>query len=567
MSDEIKRYNAQCDLVNKQAEMMKSALVKPLVDDVTGNWIPEEKHSMIAERQKSAVKGTIYEGIPRGGAMILADHANALRSHIKIHGMPDDYFLASQAVAIQNAIEYANDNYRQAGGGIFEAAADMSTTDGVIKVNRQIALIMPVNLTAITTAMTTYIPGHVNQAEIFRIDRIAATTFGDYTKNDIFEPRTFSGQYTEMDQRYASADGDGTEVGGAASNTANYFRITANTLFGKNMPFKKKRCVIYVDGVLAARDDGAGYLTGNFVNRTGTTVTVTGSVDYDDGVINPIFSVAPEGAGTLPATKISIGFDINIEADPTLIPEISHNMYSKVVFPHESAVRSKTTIQSFWDLRREFNLDHRSMLMSSMVNIMAASKDRRILNDLRYFSSFQTPYKFYRMGYDAFPRNQYYISALVEKLMAINNQLMKKTGISGLKGIVAPSSAASIFMSMGVPNFEYAPGYVGKADPHYAGKLFGQYDLYVDPLAENVDPWRCLCFARGTDPGRSAYNVGTAISPIMLRHPVNQDIQYSQTLWGLDYRDQNPFPDAKEYLVDMLFTTDEADHGSNSSNP
>jgi hypothetical protein len=414
-------------------------------------------------------------------------------------------------------------------------------------------------LTQITSSIVSFIPGTFNQSEIFRVDRVAGSTFGDFSEGDVLDPKNFDGQYAEMDQRYAVNVGDGTNVGGAASDTANYFQFDANTTFGKVMPFKPKRCVIYYEGELVARDsNGDGNLHGNFTNRSDAAVTVTGTVNYSTGNVNPIFSVAPEAADSPDsgdaAAQIHIGFDIDIEKDPTLIPLVNHIMTSKVVYPHESALAGEVTLQAYWDLQREFNLDHRSMLMNTQVNVLASGKDRKILRDLYWIAGFNETHEWVRSvptGAAYTPARHY--EGIAQDLLEIDARIMKGTQISGLVGIVAPTQAATILMSIPSPGFKPAPGYQSQAQPHYAGRLFDRWDLWVDP--HRSENYKCLCYGKGTNPGLSAYNVGTCIAPITIRHPQGRDLRYSQTLWSLEYRDQNPFPDAKEYLVELEMTS------------
>lgn len=94
------------------------------------------------------------------------------------------------------------------------------------------------------------------------------------------------------------------------------------------------------------------------VSLDGATVTLTGTVDYAAG---------NRGCGVQhrPADGIAvhIGYDVDIEKDSSLIPRIDHQMDSRVLLPHESAIAGNVTLQALWGLRREFGLDADNMAM------------------------------------------------------------------------------------------------------------------------------------------------------------------------------------------------------------
>lgn len=53
-------------------------------------------------------------------------------------------------------------------------------------------------------------------------------------------------------------------------------------------------------------------------------VNVTGTVDYATGKVDVTFSKAPAIG-----VEVHIGYDVDIEKDPTLIPRIDHEMDSR----------------------------------------------------------------------------------------------------------------------------------------------------------------------------------------------------------------------------------------------
>ena len=320
-------YSAFIQDIDNRATHMKEALLLPIIDQNTGGILENAKARN--ERLERVTPHSIFENIGKGAATVQAVAANAIGAYCKRYGeAPPDDLLASAHMAISNAFEVLGDNKGQFVSGVFESAA-MSTTEGLLMRDRMIALVLPIVLHSITSRMCTHIPGTFNQSEIFRIRRQAGSTFGDLAKNDIID-HTFNGQYSSMDQRHKTGTGDG-----AATGSSNEFDLDSESGLGVVMPFKRKRVRIVYDHGIVAKDDGEGVLSGTFKNGSEVSVTVTGTVTYDTGVVHPVFSVAPEND-----IEIHVMIDIDIEKDPSLIPLMEYIEDSKTVYPHESAINA-----------------------------------------------------------------------------------------------------------------------------------------------------------------------------------------------------------------------------------
>jgi hypothetical protein len=402
--------------------------------------------------------------------------------------------------------------------------------------DRMVALILPLMLQSITSQIVSFIPGTFNQSEIFKTWRVAGSTFGDLTAGDKLD-YTYEGQYSSMDQRYLTGTGDGTLTGSAAT-----FDLNSTAKFGKVYPMKKKSIKIMHDKSIVARDDGTGNLSGSFLVGA-THVSVTGTVNYTTGVVHPVFSVAPANGIT-----VHVGFDVDIEKDPTLIPSVNHEMDSRTLYPHEAAITSTTTLQALWGLRREYNMNADSMAMLAMRNLLAADKDRKHLRDLYFYAKGNHTWT---MSFDSQTSGismQDHYETLLPKLLQIDTSIQLATGTTGLVGIVADSKSAAILRSM--KSFAPAPGYQPIPQPHYAGRLFGMWDVYVNPQAST--DYSCLCYGKGRDIGQAAYLAGDAIPAMQFKHAMQSDLQYNNTLWELAYRDLQPF-DGREYLTTLSF--------------
>jgi len=523
-------YSKQVADVSRRAEEMKSALHDPIVDD-NGGFIAES--SVRAARLEEKTKGSIFEMAGRGAATIQGTASNALRSFCAQRGvMPSDDLLASAHQATENLLSMSGSNNKV--GGLVLESATFETTEGIMMRDRMVALILPVMLQSITSQIVSFLPGQFNQSEIFKVYRTASSTFGDMTAGDRID-HTFNGQYSSMDQRHLTIAGDGIKTGSAAE-----FDLNSTTKFGKVYPFKRKSIKVIHDKNIVAKDDGQGNLSGAFLVGA-TPVTVTGTVNYATGVIHPVFSVAPANG-----IQVHVGFDVDIEKDPTLIPAVNHEMDSRTLYPHEAAISAATTLQSLWGLRREYNLNADSMAMLAMRNLLAADKDRKHLRDL-YFYAKGTSSWVRTVPTTGISPQEYYETLLI-KLLEIDTLLMNQTGTSGLVGLVVDSKSSAIIRAM--RSFVAAPGYQSIPQPHYVGRLFRMLDIYESPRGTD---YTCLCYAKGRDIGQSAYLAGDAIPAMQFKHAMQSDLKYNNTLWELGYRDLQPF-DGREYLHTLTFT-------------
>jgi hypothetical protein len=532
---EMKEYHERVKAVTEKANHLRDVLLVPVFDTATGKFIND--HRARAERLESVTKSSIFEGLGKGAATIQATWSNALRQYCNQRGqMPSDELLASAHQAIENAIFATAGKGRQDIGGLILEAANISTTEGILMRDRMVALILPVMLLSVTGNIVSYIPGTFNQSEIFKIWRVAASTFGDLSSGDKIT-HSFAGQYSSMDQRFLTGTGNGTKTG-----SSNEFDLNSNSKWGGIRPFKKKSIKILHDRNIVAKDDGANALHGSFVVG-GSTITVTGTVNYASGIVHPVFSTAPANG-----IEVHVCIDIDIEKDPTLIPAVNHEMDSRTVYPHESAIEASTTLQSLWALRRELNLNADSMAMLAMRNLLSADKDRKHLADMYFYMKGQKSWNMHVPDSTYF---QEHYETVKQTLLEIDAVLMAQTGTSGLVGIVADSKSAVLFKSMKEPNFVPAPGYARIPQPHYVGKLFGMWDLYEDP--QRSTDYSSLCYAKGKSIGEAGYIAGDAIPAMAFKHAMQSDLKYENTLWELAYRDLNPF-DGREYFMELAIT-------------
>ena len=525
----LQTFQEQVAARARRAAEMKQTLVEPFRDGA-GFILPKtkveaEKRDQILE---SAIRNSAY-GLSKSGGMIAAVHARALQGYEQVHGhLPSDDLLASCHKAVENAMLLGSGKANA--GGVYENA-DMSTTEGIMMRDRLISLVLPVHLQAITSNMVTYIPGEFNQSEFFRVFRVAGSTFGSLIKGDRIL-YNYDGLYSVMDQRAGLGSGDGTTV---------KFSFDSKSLHNVVYPFKPKRTRIWVDHKMVAEDNGSGAIVGSYT-QDGASVLVSGTVDYALGKVEAQFTVAPADG-----MELHVGFDVNIESNPELIPRVDHQMFSHVLYPHESAIAGDATIQAVWALRRELGQDIDNLTMQGLRNLLAADKDRKNLHDMLFHAREQVEWCF--VGSPELTLKQHYES-LNAALLEVDTKLIKGNGVAGLTGIVGGTEVVNTFRYLPDPLFVAAPGYRSVAQPHYVGTVFGQWALYCNP---QMDARTALCFGRGPDHGQTAFVAGDAVPALTFRHPVLGDLVQRATMWDLAYRDMQPF-DGEKYLCKLVFT-------------
>ncbi|MCD9516980.1 hypothetical protein [Photobacterium carnosum] len=521
-------YQAQVAKINSGASILASAVISPQMD---GGQIITDSASRDESIRHAVAGGTVFDATGESAGMITATAANAIRQYRAVYNeMPSAELMASMNATIENMLDSSssNEHVRQS---VLDSAG-MSSSEGIILRNRQIALVVPTQLMMITNDMVTHIPANYDKAEIFRINRIANSTFGDLTAGDVIDS-DFAGQYSSMDQRILIGNGDGTVVD---------FGLDMASAKGKAMPFVKGKVRVLVDRTPCGEDDTRGGIHGRFTDVDDEIVTITGTVNYATGIVAVRFSKAPKTG-----IEIHVIADISIEKDPSLIPIIDHEMLSYTLFPHESALASSNSIQSQFTGRREFNIDVHGMQLGTARNLLAADKDRKRLNDMYFYAKGEKSFSVkvptglaYRQHYEA----------VQVVLLAISTELMSRTKRSGLEGIVAGTEASRILKSVGQPHMVYAPNYRQLPQPHYVGTIFG-YKLKEDPQMSN--PWDALCYAKGREHGDAGYVAGDAISAVVYQHSVGRSLKHEHTLYELAYRDLHPH-NGRDWFMWLKFT-------------
>lgn len=493
-----------------------------------------DTNARLAAIEAAAADSPLFEALGDAAGGVATAWGTAIHEYVDMYGvMPSDDMLASAASSLRNITSNLGESRDNA--MLESVKASIETTEGQEFRAKQAGLILPVLLMAATSDAATFIPAGANETEIFRIKRVAGTTFGDYKRGD--ELGQFShGQYSQMNQTYAFLAAERPD---GAKKSYTYDSATAGPAIV--VPFAKKSVKVLVNRVVCATEMAAdGKLFGT-VTLGGTEYVINGDVNHANG------SAVITTATPLPAgTRLHIEYDVDIEAKPELIPTITHTIGSVKLRPHQAVIAAEHTVQAYWSLNREFSLDMRSMQMTQMRNYLAYEKDIKNLRKMIFAATTRDTFDLTIPDGLTF-RDHWEL--LNKKLAVLSSQLMNATLVSGLVGIYAGTQATAVFKALGAPHFVPVPGYRQVPRVHYVGTLFGLYKVFEVPVeieAIKGDPetklgeWDCLCYARGESHTDAGLINGDAVSATMYSHNTTKDLRDRNTLWELAYCDIHP---------------------------
>lgn len=446
--------------------------------------------------------------------------------------MPSDEVLASALHTAQL------DTVGNGSGLMFESVqGSLATSEGTPIRPRSIGLILPTLLSAATTDMVTHIPAERDEVEIFEINRIAASDFGDFNAGDVIAEGS-TGQYGNMRQLHAFAANQQPD------GTKKTFVFDTATDTKVKTPLKRGSVVVYLDSKPVAQHLRASNSQSLIpLNDSG----FGGTVDLANGKVTINSTDAPT------AGRLSIKVEVDIEKAYALVPVINADVQSYTLSPSWSVIGSEHTVQSFWTLNREMGIDLGSQLMANQRNLLSYNKDIANLTTAIHASYASTLETFPLTISNNHTFREHY-QRLEEKISAISTSMLKETRKSGVVGIYAGADAINVLKAMGSPFFEPAPNYREVNRIHYVGKLFGRYKVFVCPTnvaiaGTTFDSWDLLFYGRGENHSEAGIVNGDAIAPTFI-HQGAQGFQISNALIALRYQDLHP-KDGEKYFRRM----------------
>lgn len=523
MSNNNKALQRQAT-ISSLASAVKSVCVNGAVDG--GGLIANPKDridSMISAAGEHAPLLLESVGEENAGSVFSA-WQTSIQGFANTYGhMPSDEALASAMHTAQSTLSDGNGS-----GLILESVqGSLATSEGTPIRPRSIGLILPTLLSAATTDMVTYIPAERDEVEIFEINRIASTTFGDYSAGDVIAEGS-TGQYGNMRQLHAFAANQQPD------NTKTEFVFDTNLHAKVKTPIKRGSVVIYLDSKPVAQHLRAANNNSLIaLNDSG----FGGTVDLANGTVTLTAGAAPASG------KLSIKLEVDIEKAYELIPTINADVDSFTLTPNWSVIGSEHTVQSFWTLNREMGIDLGSQLMANQRNLLAYNKDIANMSTAVHAAHANTIETFNLTIASNHTFREHY-QRLEEKINKISTAMLSGTQKSGVVGIYAGADAINILKAMGAPFFEPAPNYREVNRIHYVGKLFGRYKVFVCPhnisiAGTTFDSWDLMLYGRGENHSEAGIVNGDAIAPTFIQQGA-KGFQVSNALIALRYQDLHP---------------------------
>ncbi len=525
------KYSARVGSIAGMARNMHKLVIAP---QFAGGLYIEDS----AKRQENIMlafqNDPMFEGVGEESLNLISSAWGSAIAESKAvnGGFPRQEILANAYQSTENFLTNNLSSKNSKIAQMFESVSGtMEQSEGIDIRAHTVALILPVLLSTVTNDAVTLIPTGNDEAEIFKIERVTGSDFGDFSKNTVIDGSNV-GQYAHMRQRFPTKQ--------AANNVLTTFTLTPkdDLKVAKDMPIKKGTVKIFVNRVLVGTDISKnGKIYGEIIG--GETIdNASSTCDYATGAVSVTFSGA-----LATGTSTHIEWEVDIEKDSSLIPSITHEMDSKIVRPFEFALSSDVTVQALWKGRRELSIDQSSMLLTGMRNVIAAEKAHRHLSDMRFHCVKEDTYDFKPTTGMNDEEHSHKFRVLLNK---INQRFTTDTKVAGLRGFYLGKEVATHVMAM--KDFKPSGVISDPAQPYFAGTFAGKYRVYVDPSTQDGDDsWEILTYARGSNHSQAGYIAGDTIPAIHFDHDTGKDLNMSDTLWGKHFAEIHPF-DGADYF-------------------
>ena len=537
------RFNRQVEDISSRANKMRHLCVDSQFNPLTREFIADDAERMTSidaaaqqEPMFESLSDEHRQQIVSGMASSVAEYAN------KYGNQPSDQLLATAHKAMESMLILESANKGHDAQLMTESIGkSLSTSEGVEIRARMAGIILPTLLATATSDAVAYVPAGSDEIEFFKINRVAGVSFGDFKKGQIIDDSTV-GQYSQMRQRYAFAK-DQQPDGALKEFAFNSKTDLENTTI--EIPFKKGSVSVFYNHSRVARDFDQmnAKLYGDITLPDSTIAGVNGVIDYNAGtVVVTTTTELPKGA------ELHIEFEIDIEEKPELIPTITNDMESRKMRPSQSAIACDATIQAMFAMDREYNIDLRSMQMTTLRNYLANEKALKHLDDMSFANNKHTEFNIWcPVGEDW----RLHRELLREKFLTISTSILEATGTTGLSGLYAGVQASTVLKSLGSPFFTPVANYKQTNRVHYCGMLFGMWRLYEVPIKiAGIGANDVLCYGRGTNHIDAGYVAADAIPATMYVHPIGANLRSRETLWELSYGEIQPF-NGSEYFYGL----------------
>lgn len=535
MSKDIQPARARLEDINHRAARVAAFTVD--IQKKNGVTITDP-NELAQASMDAALRDPMFENVdPRFVKRVASAWTSAIIEHQERTGdLPSPDLLANaQHCCEKLMLEAAAETHTGAGRAMFESvAADMRTSDGVLRLAQFVALILPVSLGAATSDACTFVPCERDKANIFELLNVAGTEFGSFKPGDELHMQR-AGMYSQLKRYYIfpkAIQPDGTKK---------VFNFAIKDLEGKDMPIRAGRTKLLINRRQSKADDGDGNLYFNDKDFNGVSYSATCKVAYDKGTVAVTFTEVPPAD-----TELAIQLEINIEKAPELIPVINQSMREWEVSPSQYVVASEHTVMSASDLSREFGINLQSVQFTAMRNWLSHEQDMMRLRLMAFFCV--NNYEFDV----AMPEAQQYeswVGLIRHRVNEMSTAMVNKTRKSGIRGGFAGGEAANFIKSLPPQYFAQDPNYVESPHVQYIGTLFGYIRIYEVPTAVceqfvedgyDFNPNDVIFYGRGNSIGEAGLIAGDAVPAIPYIHETNPALVNRTTMWGSALNEIHP---------------------------
>jgi hypothetical protein len=521
-----KEQKARLTAFEKQIGSNVRALTSVLLDpcyDASGHLL-SAVDSVAAIRAAAMGSDSIFSALGDKGAEVAVVWSQSIADYVRDNGaMPSDHILSSAYQQLKNLVTV--DGAPQEGMLLSALNPEtMGTTKGLeIRANTA-ALVLPTLLANPLNEVIVYLPNPASlKAEIFAIQNVAGSKFGDFNKGDKIGAFT-SGQYSAARQRWAFQ----TVPNGTLTTFA--FDI-ASTTQGAAMPIRKGALAVLVNKRKVVSDySGQGTPAGQ-IKIGATTYTLTATPNYTNGQISLTSTPALPSGTTLHAEV-----EIDIENQSALTPIIDQQMENFVLVPFYRYLGVNSTVQATLASLSEFAINTRSQLLNTAKFLLANEKAVGQLTDMAFRCtdkrSFAVPTPVNGEWKEAW-------ELVKAQFVKADGDLLKRTERAGLTHLYASPEFVNFLAMLGDLLVRPA-GYQREARIHFAGTLNGTIRVFEVPFPAAIPAGQALGVARSTDLGKAAYISGDVVPPMVVTQDSQRGFLKQDTVLQQGYDEVHP---------------------------
>lgn len=510
-----------------------------------------DRHDMSVSIGAAVARDPMFEGVnPEFCRLVGTAWASSMIEYKQRNGSyPPADQLANASRALENLMmESAAEKHEGSGKAMFESvAADMRTSDGVMRQAQFAALILPAVLGAATSDACTFVPCERDEAKIYELLNVAGTSFGTFQQGDEMHMQS-AAVYSQMKRLYlfpAAAQPDGTKK---------VFNFSIKAIENADMPIRAGRTKLLINRRPSKVDDTDGNLFFSDKDVKGNQFQATCKVDYDKGTIAVTFTEAPAKG-----TELAAQVEINVEKAPGLIPVINQSMREFTIKPSQFVIASEHTVMAASDLSREFGISLSSTQFTAMRNWLSHEQDMMRLRTMAFHTVYGSKFDV------ALPEGQTYeswVTLLKHAVTQLSTDMVNRTRKAGIRGGFAGGEAANFLKSLPATVFQADPNFVQSPYIQRIGTLFGTYPIYEVPTAicdqfvangVALSKEDILFYGRGDSIGDAGLIAGDAVPAIPYVHETNPSLVNRTTLWGSSLNELHP-RNGENYFAKLTLT-------------